>query len=1579
MAFQANPFGDPFSDPFASKKRSGSSGGLSYRELQDLALSVPSEVTPEQQESITDKAIAGTLGAASSLGNLLWLPGSSALDLVASVSTGEWHNPFDQWLSPTSSENRITGRELLTKWGADPNKETGISGWFDDPMEGVRDVAGFGLEMLFDPLSYASGFAIPMLSKGRSALSSTGRAMEKAGLLDDAAEVLQRSRKIPIEVGDEAAEITAKNVEAKMSVGFREARGKVTPRMILEDEVLKARYGEEELLTRVLDAFDGPGIKEYQAFERKVLNASKTVLTDSEKANLIARFEKVNDIVSKMPDEKIRSFAADVLNKNFDDATSIADVVNELKKRMIPKNLLDSLDETMGGSLKVGLPFTDTGSILSPFGGRVSKRMDSLERWIKSTVPGGAFATAFDYAARGASSAGHAAARHATRLMDFRSRAVNEAMATHYKLREGLRETIEQNVRGESGQVKDMLEVLGHKKKTGIISESAGSTPTKELETGDFIKTKRTRKTAQVIGPHTRMGADGVDQPGILVREFDRESGEYVNKWMSQAEAKAASVINKPENIPGNWAEDSLEQALQVFIRASKEVGFDDALEHIKIKDVYGVGGELSENLKYADVMGFSKGKARDRVKELIDAMNSAESKIVSRMKSKGVDVGLVSKTSFHYGARNVTPRIEKVIEREGNWVSRFGPDVSQEEILFSGKSRAVVDDPEYKKMLESYQSETLQMGRDPAVANLPVFVIERMLSDPMLGKRAFNRIARKYEGQGLPRNIAEENAVKDVHKYLLESKEYRKWIDNSVDAGKGNALRKNADELLAKEGMDYFDMAAMDGALEQGKKAYTLKYTQAQRDAHSAFKNALAQESAARESALNLLYGGLPSRTGGRNIGFIEHYRDHAGGWAGPMYARDYVISQSNYFKELAKLESLHDASMMAVANHIKYAVRTNTTETRPGNYTVGELFRKLGHNLQESQAIKSDALVNIKSPEDSVSYLKKLLDNDTYRLAVGPKENAAEAAARGISLRDIQLEETENLLNFGIDKELFDSLVSTKKIVSDPEWKKSFLTFVDRATSIFKGNVTLPFPAFANRNWLSGQFVNVTSGDVKTPADFLLYLKCYAECLFAGRNPTQAASQDFFNNLRTLSVLGNKHLDDVEYVGNFRAAFAGRMGSEAAPKSVRGMWSKRGRAEAWEETEDYLAANPNIWKRLYGGAQPSSIDEMGMGLADKTALRQWRFWLAQGSRYNQMVEYMNRGPMYKYLIKKGYNPGQAANKVRRLQFDYGRLTDFERNVMRRAIPFYAFTRNMTPLFFDTLIDRPGGVLGQTIRASGQGTDVGQVLPDYVTAQTAVPSPFTPEEEGAKSWITKFGLAHEDPLSYFQRFGGGLVPGLTGMAYQVGSRLNPMPKLAIELLSGQSLFQTGPSGRGRSLDELNPTIAQLRANIAQGGGFIPSWETGQFEKPDPFGGQIVETTVGNLPISRGLSFARQMLDPRKSWLEKGVSAFTGLGQTTLSPYQMRRARQKAIEQLVTNAGIGDKFQNINIDKEKLLKQRQDARIAAGTELDALPGRFSMPALLIAEQRRLRREGKEFRDKARQQREEQFRNYVSGV
>lgn len=107
-------------------------------------------------------------------GNVLDLPGSSVRDVLA------LENPLDQWLTPTTGENRVGGRQLLDQWGITPeNEETGMAGWLDNPMEGVRDVAGFAVEATLDPLNLVSGSAVARAFKG-------GAAARKANQLRDA-------------------------------------------------------------------------------------------------------------------------------------------------------------------------------------------------------------------------------------------------------------------------------------------------------------------------------------------------------------------------------------------------------------------------------------------------------------------------------------------------------------------------------------------------------------------------------------------------------------------------------------------------------------------------------------------------------------------------------------------------------------------------------------------------------------------------------------------------------------------------------------------------------------------------------------------------------------------------------------------------------------------------------------------------------------------------------------------------------------------------------------------------------------------------------------------------------------------------------------------------------------------------------------------------------------------------------------------------------------------------------------------------------------------------------------------------
>ena len=166
------------------------SGGRQARQPAQAAQPVPGEGEVQSEQSLLSQIGGGAMSALGVVGSALDLPGSMVRDVLV------WDNPFDQLLTPFSHENRATGRDVLarnvlTSPFFTPNKETGMSGWIDDPAEGFQDMAGFYLELATDPLAWMFGG----LSKAPGALAKTAAAKVVPtrgwrGLLDKAGNAL---------------------------------------------------------------------------------------------------------------------------------------------------------------------------------------------------------------------------------------------------------------------------------------------------------------------------------------------------------------------------------------------------------------------------------------------------------------------------------------------------------------------------------------------------------------------------------------------------------------------------------------------------------------------------------------------------------------------------------------------------------------------------------------------------------------------------------------------------------------------------------------------------------------------------------------------------------------------------------------------------------------------------------------------------------------------------------------------------------------------------------------------------------------------------------------------------------------------------------------------------------------------------------------------------------------------------------------------------------------------------------------------------------------------------------------------
>lgn len=181
----------------------------------------------EDEQSLTDQAVDAAWGATkavggaalsglSMIGNLLDLPGSMIRDVLV------FDNPFDQILDPLShsatgrsaSGRDVLARNILTSPIFTENKETGMSGWLSDPLEGVQDILGFGAELALGGLTRTPGALI----KGRAASASAAPLAKAAGavdsVVDDAADLAGAAKSGLASVADDLAESAKASDEA---------------------------------------------------------------------------------------------------------------------------------------------------------------------------------------------------------------------------------------------------------------------------------------------------------------------------------------------------------------------------------------------------------------------------------------------------------------------------------------------------------------------------------------------------------------------------------------------------------------------------------------------------------------------------------------------------------------------------------------------------------------------------------------------------------------------------------------------------------------------------------------------------------------------------------------------------------------------------------------------------------------------------------------------------------------------------------------------------------------------------------------------------------------------------------------------------------------------------------------------------------------------------------------------------------------------------------------------------------------------------------------------------------------------
>jgi hypothetical protein len=548
---------------------------------------------------------------------------------------------------------------------------------------------------------------------------------------------------------------------------------------------------------------------------------------------------------------------------------------------------------------------------------------------------------------------------------------------------------------------------------------------------------------------------------------------------------------------------------------------------------------------------------------------------------------------------------------------------------------------------------------------------------------------------------------------------------------------------------------------------------------------------------------------------------------------------------------------------------------------------------DLMPTRLALDDALRQVGGVDDitdlDIGRLRSQIDE-----SVGEILGASDTAIKGASKKaaaNVPFNETEAILGrIHVPESVAEDLGRVTGLVTNPESLSKPMAIMRTIMSHWKASHLFPWPAYHMRNHFSGQ-VNNMLADQWDKSSYLDSLR-----VPAGKSATSLNRIPGWEKLseeeatRQLKKLAFAH----KIVDPRQMEYGEALGREAVPMVGERIFTPRG-------------PGVGVGQRL----NPLNIQEFAP----------YRF----GADAAAVTEASNRLTGFISLMKKGWHPEEAAKRVKLVQVDYTGKASLD-PTMQAVFPFWRFMRGSVAWPAKELFENPGGRLSQTIQTMGGAHDPSEMTPEHVAATASIPvggpleAIFNKPPEGTKRYFTGAGLMFEDPLSFL---GGGV----RGAVQELASRSNPLIKAPLEWATGQSFFQRGPSG-GRPLEDMDPVLARIGANIKQG---VTGEET---DRVQPFIHPGFEHVIANMPWSRVATSLRTLTDTRKSIPVKAMQLGTGLRVTDVSPAAQDAMLQEAIDEAEKRLG-GRTYKKTYVPKE-VREQLPPQQLLEVLRMDAL-------------------------------------------
>ncbi len=509
-------------------------------------------------------------------------------------------------------------------------------------------------------------------------------------------------------------------------------------------------------------------------------------------------------------------------------------------------------------------------------------------------------------------------------------------------------------------------------------------------------------------------------------------------------------------------------------------------------------------------------------------------------------------------------------------------------------------------------------------------------------------------------------------------------------------------------------------------------------------------------------------------------------------------------------------------------------------------------------------------------------------------------------------QTEMNADVTNYSVPRRMVDAMKSLtqESRLASPE--RSLLGAMDQFTNAFKVGA-LASPAFHVRNAYSGAYNAATQGAFN-PLDYIAAWRASQgnplplgrrlvrdrRSPYYGMDPADAA-REFLTETGAQRVSTGNVLSDISQAED--------------PSTVQGLYTgASNEANVGQAARELLTGRSG---RTWGEFANDFFRLRGVGFNPQA--RNTNPLLVLNDSVGQSVEDMLRTGTFLNQVRKGIDPAVAGDMARLTQLDYSpqAFTGFERNVMKRIMPFYSFQRQILPSIADNILYRPGGLQGQTIRAVSRGSEPSEdnFVPEYLRQSAAIPLPEGwpsllggEPAEGLQRYITNIDLPFESTLNLFTPgVGSTLSSRIADSAMKTGSNIlgqtNPLIKAPLEFITNRQLYT------GRELSDLYSVLEQ---------------DLG------PIGRPLEQAAINFVPFgARAISMYRQLnddrLDPVDARMKAAFNVLAGVKLTDIDQERTQRlaAREMLNKILETTPGVRS-YENITVPEDALGQMPQE-------------------------------------------------------